>query len=131
LPAEILQLILQLKGFKVGAENGGRLAHAKHLPISIRLKMHYITLLVALSGTLSYIYREKRIIMPQQIEKVIKERRSMLRLTQEDLAALADVALRTLKAIEVGKGNPSLETLQKIAEVLGMEVRLEVKHRIE
>ncbi|CAN5878974.1 hypothetical protein BH24BAC1_BH24BAC1_27010 [soil metagenome] len=69
--------------------------------------------------------------MPQQIEKVIKERRSMLRLTQEDLAALAGVALRTLKAIEVGQGNPSLATLQKIAEVLGMEVRLEVKHRIE
>jgi DNA-binding XRE family transcriptional regulator len=69
--------------------------------------------------------------MPQQIEKVIKERRSLLRLTQEDLAALAGVALRTLKAIEVGKGNPSLDTLQKIVEVLGMEVRLEVKHRIE
>jgi DNA-binding XRE family transcriptional regulator len=93
--------------------------------------MHYITLLVALERAIGYIYRKKRIIMPQQIEKVIKERRSMLRLTQEDLAALAGVALRTLKAIEVGKGNPSLDTLQKIAEVLGMEVRLEVKHRIE
>jgi len=51
----------------------------------------------------------------------------MLHLTQEDLAALAGVGLRTLKALEVGKGNPSLDTLQKLAEVLGMEVRLAVK----
>lgn len=64
---------------------------------------------------------------PKQIAEIIKERRSILRLTQPDLASMAGVALRTLKAIEVGKGNPSLETLQKIAEVLGMEVRLEVR----
>lgn len=51
----------------------------------------------------------------------------MLHLTQEDLASLAGVGLRTLKALEVGKGNPSLVTLQKLVEVLGMEVRVEVK----
>ncbi|MCC9167987.1 helix-turn-helix domain-containing protein [Pontibacter sp. XAAS-A31] len=51
----------------------------------------------------------------------------MLHLTQEDLAAMAGVALRTLKSLEVGKGNPSINTLQKISEVLGMEVRLEVR----
>lgn len=65
--------------------------------------------------------------MHQQIGEVIKERRNLLSLTQEDLAAMAGVALRTIKAIEVGKGNPALETLQKIGEVLGMEVRLEVR----
>lgn len=65
--------------------------------------------------------------MHQQPGEIIKERRSILHLTQEDLAAMAGVALRTLKALEAGKGNPSLATLQKIAEVLGMEVRLEVK----
>ncbi|WP_229971130.1 helix-turn-helix transcriptional regulator [Pontibacter harenae] len=59
--------------------------------------------------------------------KTIKERRNMLHLTQEDLAAMAGVALRTLKSLEVGKGNPSINTLQKISEVLGMEVRLEVR----
>ncbi|TPE43310.1 helix-turn-helix transcriptional regulator [Pontibacter mangrovi] len=65
--------------------------------------------------------------MHQKLSEIIRERRSMLHLTQEDLAALAGVGLRTLKALEVGKGNPSLDTLQRLAEVLGMEVRLEVK----
>ncbi|TPE43461.1 helix-turn-helix transcriptional regulator [Pontibacter mangrovi] len=65
--------------------------------------------------------------MHQELCQIIKERRSMLRLTQEDLAALAGVGLRTLKALEAGKGNPSLDTLQKLADVLGLEVRLEVK----
>ncbi|PRY09003.1 DNA-binding XRE family transcriptional regulator [Pontibacter ummariensis] len=65
--------------------------------------------------------------MHQQLGEVVKERRSSLHLTQEDLADMAGVAVRTLKAIEVGKGNPSLSTLQKLAEVLGMEIRLEIK----
>lgn len=70
---------------------------------------------------------KKGSIMHQQLGEVVKERRSSLHLTQEDLADMAGVAVRTLKAIEVGKGNPSLSTLQKLAEVLGMEIRLEIK----
>jgi transcriptional regulator with XRE-family HTH domain len=65
--------------------------------------------------------------MHHQLEEIIRERRNLLRLTQEDLASMAGVGLRTLKAIELGKGNPSLHTLQKLAEVLGMEVHLEIK----
>jgi len=47
--------------------------------------------------------------------------------TQNHLAELAGVGLRTLKAIESGKGNPTFETLNKLADVLGMELKLEVK----
>ncbi len=65
--------------------------------------------------------------MHQHLGQVIKERRSMLHLTQEDLAAMAGVGQRTLKSLEVGRGNPTVATLQKIADVLGMEVRLGVK----
>ncbi len=54
----------------------------------------------------------------------IIERRKVLGLTQEDLAELSGVGLRTVKAIETGKGNPSLKTLQKLAKVLAMEVQL-------
>jgi len=57
----------------------------------------------------------------------IKERREMLRLTQEGLAELSGVGLRTIKEFESGKGNPTLLTLQKIADVLGLEVSLNVK----
>ncbi|NEW81000.1 MAG: helix-turn-helix transcriptional regulator [Mariniphaga sp.] len=60
--------------------------------------------------------------------KSIKERREMLQVTQETLAELSGVGLRTLKQFESGKGNPTLQTLQKLADVLGMEVCMQVKN---
>lgn len=63
----------------------------------------------------------------KEIIKALKERREALKVNQEYLAELSGVSLRTLKAIESGKGNPTLDTLNKLAEVLGMELKLEVK----
>lgn len=60
----------------------------------------------------------------------IKERREMLKVTQEALAEISGVGLRTLKQVESGKGNPTLQTLQKLADVLGMEVCIQVKKTI-
>lgn len=62
-----------------------------------------------------------------ELVTVVKERREALGITQAHLAELADVSLRTLKALEVGKGNPTLETIAKLIEVLGMELKLEIK----
>ena len=59
--------------------------------------------------------------------QTIKERRQMLKVTQETVAELSGVGLRTLKQFESGKGNPTLLTLQKLAEVLGMEICLQVR----
>ena len=59
--------------------------------------------------------------------KQLKERREMLKVTQETLAELSSVGLRTLKQIESSKGNPTLLTLQKLADVLGLEINLQVK----
>ncbi len=59
--------------------------------------------------------------------QTIKERREMMRVTQETLAELSGVGLRTLKQFESGKGNPTLLTIQKLADVLGMEVCLQLK----
>ena len=61
------------------------------------------------------------------LHTTIKERRTILRLTQQDLAEMSGVGLRTLKEIESGKGNPSLTILNKIADILGMEVKLVIK----
>lgn len=58
---------------------------------------------------------------------IIKERRVLLGLTQQDLADYTGVSLRIIKSIEAGKGNPSVSTLSKIAEVLGLELRLQIK----
>ena len=63
-----------------------------------------------------------------EIIKTIKERREALQVTQETVAELSGVGLRTLKQLESGKGNPTLLTLQKICDVLGMEVSLKIKN---
>jgi transcriptional regulator with XRE-family HTH domain len=63
-----------------------------------------------------------------ELIKAIKERREILQVTQETLAELSGVGLRTLKQFESGKGNPTLLTLQKISDVLGMEVSITIKN---
>ncbi len=66
----------------------------------------------------------------ENLINTIKERRENLKVNQENLAKLSGVGLRTLKQFESGKGNPTLQTIQKIAEVLGLEVCLKVKTEI-
>ena len=58
---------------------------------------------------------------------LIKERRSVLGLTQQDLADYTELSLRIIKSVESEKGNPSLNTLEKIAGVLGLELIMRVK----
>jgi len=62
-----------------------------------------------------------------ELIEAFKKRRDVLGVTQEHLADLSGVGLRTLKALEGGKSNPTFETLSKLAEVLGMELKLEIK----
>jgi len=64
----------------------------------------------------------------EEVIKAIKERREMLKVTQESLAELSGVGLRTIKQFESGKGNPTLQTLQKIADLLGLELTLKLKN---
>lgn len=64
----------------------------------------------------------------EELIKTIKGRRETLQVTQETLAELSTVGLRTIKQFESGKGNPTLLTLKKLADVLGMEISLQVKN---
>ena len=59
--------------------------------------------------------------------ELIKERRAVLGLTQQDLSDYTELSLRIIKSIEAEKGNPSLKTLEKIAKVLGLEIVMKVK----
>jgi len=63
----------------------------------------------------------------QNIIQLVKERREMLQVNQESLADLSGVGLRTIKQFESGKGNPTLATLSKLADALGLEISLKVK----
>jgi transcriptional regulator with XRE-family HTH domain len=62
-----------------------------------------------------------------EMGKIIKFRREFLHLKQSDLAELSGVTIKTIHLIESGTGNPSFETIEKIANVLGMELLLQVK----
>jgi transcriptional regulator with XRE-family HTH domain len=72
--------------------------------------------------------KKSRIMHFEKLIKSIKARREELQVTQETLAELSGVGLRTLKQFESGKGNPTLLTLSKLADVLGLEVGLQVKN---
>jgi transcriptional regulator with XRE-family HTH domain len=63
----------------------------------------------------------------QDIIETLKKRRITLQVNQETLAMLSGVGLRTVKQFENGKGNPTLETIQKLADVLGLELQLAIK----
>lgn len=79
-------------------------------------------------STIPPIFIEKSIKMHQaDLIQRLKARREQLGVTQEQLAELAAVALRTVKALDSGKGNPTVSTLIKLADVLGMELKLEVR----
>ncbi len=68
--------------------------------------------------------------MRNEITKVgetIRKRRELVGLLQPQLAAISGVSTRTIQLVEMGKANPSLETLIKIADPLGLSLQLILK----
>jgi len=63
----------------------------------------------------------------QKIGQLIQQRRDTMRITQKQLAVMADIGINTLYKIETGQANPTLESLHKITDVLGMEITLQVR----
>jgi transcriptional regulator with XRE-family HTH domain len=58
---------------------------------------------------------------------IIKKRRDFLNITQAELAEIAGVGLRYLIDIENGRGNPSIGNLEKILNVLGLQIEIKAK----
>lgn len=65
-----------------------------------------------------------------ELNEVMKKRRKELEISQLDLAEMAEVSLATMKDIERGKGNPSLNTVKRILMVLGMEIHYEIRKTV-
>ena len=61
--------------------------------------------------------------------EAIKNRRKELNITQPHLADLAQISINTLYKLEKGQGNPSLDVINKLSEVLGMELTFQVKKK--
>jgi HTH-type transcriptional regulator/antitoxin HipB len=63
-----------------------------------------------------------RIQTPEQLGGLVRGRRAALRLTQEDLAAVAGVTPRLLGEVERGKPTAQLAGLLRILAALGLEL---------
>ena len=61
------------------------------------------------------------------IGELIKKRRASLQIDQRTLGEISGIAVHTLSNIEAGRGNPTLATLDRALDALGMEIRVEVK----
>ena len=57
----------------------------------------------------------------RQLNNIIKELRTQKGITQEQLAEMLDVSVKTVSRWETGEAVPPLETLGQIASVLGVE----------
>lgn len=63
----------------------------------------------------------------QKVGQLIQQRRDHMRITQQQLADMADIGINTLYKIETGQANPTLGSLRKITDILGMEITLKIK----
>lgn len=57
----------------------------------------------------------------------IRLRRKELMITQPDLADIAGISINTLYKIERGQTNATIDVLDKILDVLGLEIHIGVK----
>lgn len=63
----------------------------------------------------------------EELGKIIKRRRKVLRLTIRELANLTGTSKTTISQTERGIRNPTFEILQNIFEYLNLEMKVEVK----
>jgi y4mF family transcriptional regulator len=63
----------------------------------------------------------------KEFGNLLKDRRKSLGINQSDLAEIAGISINTLYKIEKGQTNATLEVLEKILDVLGLELKLEIR----
>lgn len=59
----------------------------------------------------------------------VREMRRLSRLTQPEFAKHRDISLGSLRQIEAGEGNPTIETLSKIGSIFGLEVNFTIRRK--
>ena len=67
------------------------------------------------------------IVNMKTLGEQIKVRRTVLKIRQQELADLAGVSINTVVAIERGTGNPSINTLVSVCDVLGLQIVTKLK----
>lgn len=89
--------------------------------------MQYIAQTVAFLSVIIYFCTKCEIYCTMRYGDLIKERRAILGLTQRELSDYTGLSVRIIKSVEAEAGNPSLSTLEKIADVLGLEIIIRVR----
>ena len=57
-----------------------------------------------------------------EMSDYVVRRRKTLKISQRELAELSGISLHSLSNLESGKGNPTLESLLKVADTLGVTI---------
>lgn len=63
------------------------------------------------------------------IGKEIQKQRKQLQLNQQTLADLAEISINTLVAIERDKGSVTIQNIEKVLDVLGLELFVKQRER--
>jgi transcriptional regulator with XRE-family HTH domain len=66
-----------------------------------------------------------------ELGQILEQRREKLQLRQADLSEMSGVNVRTIIQLEKGQGNPSFITLEKLLDILGLEIGVELKKTSE
>lgn len=66
-------------------------------------------------------------MLANHLGKTTRNRRKELGITQPHLAELTKVSTNTLCKLELGQGDTSLDVMKKLAEALGLELKIKVK----
>ena len=64
-----------------------------------------------------------------KIGKIIKKRRMELNLELKDLQDYSGVNYVSISDIENGKANPTIKTVEKLLDALGMQINIEVVNK--
>lgn len=101
-----------------------KLYRISNIVINIMIYCDYNKLFRKLSLNLQ---QNHSIMLDKWLGETIRKRRKSLKITQPYLADLANISVNTLYKIERGEANPTIDILKKIADVLGLEIKLEIK----
>ncbi len=63
----------------------------------------------------------------KQIGKMIKDRRKIMNMTQQELAKYCDLSHTGIGKIEMGKADVKITTLLKLCKILGLELTIQFK----
>jgi len=69
--------------------------------------------------------------LKENIGEILKSRRKELNMSQSDMCDYSEIGPTTLSNIENGKTNFTIDNLESILEVLGLELQIKIKGLID